>query len=80
MNDLSKEELLALLTVLKEENDDLEAENNKLAEIVIDATERIKNANDMAENYQRMFGELVSVIQDQYDAKFKVEDIPKRLS
>lgn len=34
----------------------------------------------MAENYQNMFNQLVSIIKDQYDREFNVETIPKRLS
>lgn len=58
----------------------LEAENKKLTEIAIDATERIKAANDLAENYQRMFDQLFQVIKTEYDAEFTMEDIPKNLS
>ncbi len=58
----------------------LEAENKKLTEIAIDATERIEAANDLAENYQKMFDQLFQVIKTQYDAEFTLEDIPKHLS
>lgn len=80
MNDLSEAELRAMLVVLMRENKDLSDENDKLAAIVANATEHIKNANDLAENHRRMFDELYSVIKTQYDAEFKVEDIPKYLS
>ena len=54
--------------------------SERLLLIVADTTEQIKNANDMAEKYQRMFNELFDVIKTQYDAEFTVEDIPKHLS
>lgn len=58
----------------------LESENKKLTEIAIDATERIKAANDLAESYQKMFNQLFQVIKTQYDAEFTIEDIPKNFS
>lgn len=65
---------------LLKEIERLEAENKQLSEIAVDATQRIKTANDMAENYHKMFDQLFQVIKTQYDAEFKVEDIPKFLS
>ena len=61
-------------------NEELRKDNERLLLIVADTTEQIKNANDMAEKYQRMFNELFDVIKTQYDAEFTVEDIPKHLS
>lgn len=80
MSVFTKEELESLLVKTTQENEDLREENQKLLLIVADATERVKKANDMAEDYHRMFDELFNVIKTQYDAEFKVEDIPKHLS
>ncbi|NNH02203.1 hypothetical protein [Acinetobacter sp. ANC 5414] len=77
MSVFTKEELESLLVKTTQENEDLREENQKL---LLDATERVKKANDMAEDYHRMFDELFNVIKTQYDAEFKVEDIPKHLS
>ena len=65
---------------LLKEIERLEAENKQLKEIAIDATERIKAANDMAENYHKMFDQLFQVIKTEYDAEFTIKDIPKHLS
>lgn len=65
---------------LLKEIERLKAENKQLAEIVIDATKKIKAANDLAENYHKMFDQLFQVIQTKYDAEFKIEDIPKYFS
>jgi len=80
MSVLTKEDLRSLLVATTQENEELRKDNQKLLLIVADATDRIKTANDMAENYQRMFNELFDVIKTQYDAEFTVEDIPKHLS
>lgn len=65
---------------LLKEIERLEDENKQLKEIAIDATERIKAANDMADNYHKMFDQLFQVIKTEYDAEFTIEDIPKHLS
>ena len=80
MNVFSKEELRSLLVTTTQENEELREENEKLSLIVANAAEQIKSANDMAENYQRMFNELFEIVKTQYDAEFTVEDIPKHLS
>ncbi len=80
MNIFSNEELRSLLIATTQENEELRKDNERLLLIVADTTEQIKNANDMAEKYQRMFNELFDVIKTQYDAEFTVEDIPKHLS
>ena len=80
MNIFSNEELRSLLIATTQENEELRKDNERLLIIVADTTEQIKNANDMAEKYQRMFNELFDVIKTQYDAEFTVEDIPKHLS
>lgn len=74
-HDLEKE-----LKLARKEVERLRVENKQLTEITIDATERIKAANDMAESYQKMFDQLFQVIKTQYDAEFALEDIPKLLS
>jgi len=68
------------IDVLLKEIERLEAENKKLTEIAIDATERIKAANNLAESYQAMFDDLFQFIKTQYDVEFTMEDIPKNLS
>jgi len=80
MSIFTKEELELLLIKTTQENEELREDNQKLLLLVADATDRIKKANDMAEDYQRMFNELFDVIKTQYDAEFTVEDIPKHLS
>ena len=87
MSVLTKEEVESLLAAALEEkerlrtiNRELIRENSELLLIVADATDKIKAGNDMAENYQNMFNQLVSIIKDQYDREFNVETIPKRLS
>ena len=80
MSVLTKEDLRSLLAATTQENEELRKDNQKLLLIVADATDRIKKANDMAEEYQRMFNGLFDVIKTQYDAEFTVEDIPKHLS
>ena len=80
MNIFSNEELRSLLIATTQENEELRKDNERLLLIVADTTEQIKNANDMAEKYQRIFNELFDVIKTQYDAEFTVEDIPKHLS
>lgn len=80
MSVLTKDDLQSLLVATTQENEELREENEKLLLIVVDATERIRLANDMAETYQRMSNELLEVIKTQYDAEFTVEDIPERLS
>lgn len=80
MSVLTKEEIESLLAAALEENEELRKENDELLLIVADATNKIKAGNDMAENYQNMFNQLVSIIKDQYDAEFNAEEIPKRLS
>ena len=80
MSVLTKDEIESLLVIAMQENEELRKENADLLLVVSDATERIKIANDMAEDYQRMFNELFEVIKTQYDAEFTVEDIPKYLS
>lgn len=65
---------------LLKEIERLETENKKLSEIAVDVTQRIKAVNDIVENYHTMFDQLFQMIQTQYDAEFKVEDIPKFLS
>lgn len=80
MNIFSNEELRSLLIATTQENEELRKDNERLLLIVADTTEQIKNANDMAGKYQRMFNELFDVIKTQYDAEFTVEDIPKHLS
>ena len=80
MNIFSNEELRSLLIATTQENEELRKDNERLLIIVADTTEQIKNANDMAGKYQRMFNELFDVIKTQYDAEFTVEDIPKHLS
>ncbi len=80
MNIFSNEELRSLLIATTQENEELRKDNERLLLIVADTTEQIKNANDVAEKYQRMFNELFDVIKTQYDAEFTVEDIPKHLS
>ena len=80
MNIFSNEELRSLLIATTQENEELRKDNERLLLIVADTTEQIKNANDMAEKYQRMFNELFDVNKTQYDAEFTVEDIPKHLS
>ncbi|WP_252152441.1 hypothetical protein [Acinetobacter terrae] len=80
MNIFSKEELRSLLVTTTQENEELREENEKLSLIVANAAEQIKSANDMAENYQRMFNELFEIVKTQYDTEFTVEDIPKHLS
>lgn len=87
MSVLTKEEVESLLAAALEENEGLRRinrelirENSELLLIVADATDKIKAGNDMAENYQNMFNQLVSIIKDQYDREFNVETIPKRLS
>lgn len=74
MNIFSNEELRSLLIATTQENEELRKDNERLLLIVADTTEQIKNANDMAEKYQRMFNELFDVIKTQYDAEFTVED------
>lgn len=68
------------IDVLLKEIERLEAENKKLSEIAINATESLKAANDLAENYQTMFNDLFQFIKTQYDVEFTIEDIPTRLS
>ena len=80
MNIFSNEELRSLLIATTQENEELRKDNERLLLIVADTTEQIKNANDVAEKYQRMFNELFDVIKTQYDAEFTVEDIQKHLS
>ena len=80
MSVLTKDDLQSLLVAATQENEELREENEKLLLIVVDATERIRLANDMAETYQRMSNELLEVIKTQYDAEFTVEVIPERLS
>ena len=80
VNIFCNEELGSLLIATTQENEELRKDNERLLLIVADTTEQIKNANDMAEKYQRMFNELFDVIKTQYDAEFTVEDIPKHLS
>lgn len=87
MSVLTKEEVESLLAAALEENEGLRRinrelirENSELLLIVADATDKIKAGNDMAENYQNMFNQLVGIIKDQYDVEFNTEDIPKRLS
>lgn len=65
---------------LLKEIERLNSEIEQLSEVAIDATERIKVANDMVENYQRMFDEIFQLIKTKYDAEFTVEDMPKLLS
>lgn len=65
---------------LLKEIERLNSEIEQLSEVAIDATERIKAANDMVENYQRMFNEIFQLIKTKYDAEFTVEDMPKLLS
>ena len=87
MSVLTKEEVESLLAAALEENERLRTinrelirENSELLLIVADATDKIKAGNDMAENYQNMFNQLVSIFKDQYDIEFNAEKIPKRLS
>lgn len=80
MSVLTKEELRYLLTITSQENEELKKDNQRLLLIIADATGKIKKANDMAEEYQRMCNELLEVIKSQYDAKFTVEDIPRYLN
>jgi len=68
------------IDVLLKEIERLEAENKKLSEIAINATESLKTANDLAESYQAMFDDLFQFIKTQYDVEFTMEDIPKNLS
>lgn len=68
------------IDVLLKEIERLEAENKKLTEIAINATESLKVANDLAESYQAMFDDLFQFIKTQYDAEFTMEDIPKNFS
>lgn len=68
------------IDVLLKEIERLEAENKKLAEIAVNATENLKAANDLAESYQAMFDDLFQFIKTQYDVEFTMEDIPKNLS
>ncbi|MCV2444925.1 hypothetical protein [Acinetobacter bereziniae] len=68
------------IDVLLKEIERLEAENKQLKEIAINATESLKAANDLAESYQTMFNNLFQYIKTQYDAEFKIEDIPKNFS
>lgn len=80
MSVLTKAELKSLLVATTQENEELRKDNASLLLFVADATDRIKKANDMAEDNQRMFNDLFEVIKTQYDAEFKVEDLPKYLS
>lgn len=80
MNIFSMEELRSLLIATTQENEELRKDNERLLLIVADTTEQIKNANDMAEKYQRMFDELFNVVKTKYDAEFKSEDIPRYLN
>lgn len=68
------------IDVLLKEIERLEAENIKLTEIAINATESLRAANDLAESYQAMFDDLFQFIKTQYDVEFTMEDIPKNLS
>lgn len=80
MSVLTKEDLRSLLSASIQENERLRTENERLLIIVADATQRIEKANDTAEEYQRMFGELFKIIKTEYDSEFTVEYIPKLLS
>lgn len=77
MSVLSKEDLKSLLVSTTQENEKLRDDNERYLLIIADASERIRLANDLAENYQRMFDELLEVIKTQYDAEFTIKDIPK---
>jgi len=60
---------------VEEELSRLRNENEQLSKTVIDAIDKIKVADDTAENYHKMFDQLLHVIRSRYDADFKIEDL-----
>lgn len=64
---------------LLEEIERLKADNERLSKIVIDATKGIKSANDLAENYRRMFDQLFHVNEIKHDS-FVKKDISDQCS
>lgn len=77
---MTREELEDYCKVLQAEYSKLDNENQVLSRSILDAVEMARQSREMAENYQKMFGQLFGVITEQYDAEFKMEDLPKSFS
>lgn len=80
LDELTREELEDYCEVLRSNYSDLDNENQVLSRAILDAVEMARQSREMAENYQKMFGQLFGVITEQYDAEFKIEDLPKLFS
>ena len=70
MSVLTKEEVEWLLARAIKENDELSL-------IVADALERLKLAENMTIESQKMLNKLLEVIKTRYDAEFNIGDIQK---
>ena len=77
MSVLTKEEVEWLLARAIKENDELRKENDELSLIVADALERLKLAENMTIESQKMLNKLLEVIKTRYDAEFNIGDIQK---
>lgn len=77
MNVFSMEELRSLLVATTQENEKLREDNQRLLQIIADATEQIKEANDMAEKYQRKFNHLSEAVKAKYDHEFSIDNIQR---
>jgi hypothetical protein len=77
MSVLTKEEVEWLLARAIKENDELRKENDELSLIVADALERLKLAENMTIESQKMLNKLLEVIKTRYDAEFNIGDMQK---
>lgn len=80
MKALTKEDLHNLLMASMRDNEKLRFENERLLLTVVDATARIKKANETAETYQLLFNELIEFIRAFYDPKFMMDEAPNLLN
>ncbi|MHA3050187.1 hypothetical protein [Acinetobacter sp. ANC 4641] len=80
IDELTREELEDYCKVLRADYSDLNSENQVLSRAILDVVEQARQNREMAENYQNIFGQLFDVIKNQYDAEFKIEDLPKFLN
>lgn len=77
---MNKEQLEAELDRALKEIIRLSSENKKLLKLASNVNEDSARANELAKKYQKLFNELFKIIQIEYDAEFKIEDIPRYLS
>ncbi|ENU80154.1 hypothetical protein F975_01908 [Acinetobacter sp. ANC 3789] len=80
IDELTREELEDYCKVLRAEYSELNNENQILSRAILDAVELARQNREIAESYQNIFGQLFGVIKNQYDAEFKIQDLPKLFS